>query len=249
MGLRTDRAQARPARQAKKFLAERERKVAQLFATTGAGPMTLQRYVLAWLDKRKTATVNDDRTWLERHVLPRIGDVLLTEVRPRHLRDLILELRAEGNLAPTTIRQISGLLHSMFKSAKIDELITDNPAVYERGVLPKKVDKDPAWRDEAIFTRVEAEQIISDPRMPADRRVLAALKLLAALRHGEAASLTWSQVAVRRSGEAARRSQPRKDEVGRAAGSQCTPRSGRSSQHGRRRAGRRRTAAPREQKT
>jgi len=54
------------------------------------------------------------------------------------------------------------------------------------------IDADPTWRHEAIYTRAEAEQLVSDPRLPADRRVLYGLKLLGALRHGEASGLTWA---------------------------------------------------------
>jgi hypothetical protein len=60
-------------------------------------------------------------------------------------------------------------------------------------VLPKKVDKDPAWRVTAIYTREEIEVLISDARITEDRLVLYALKALGGLRHGEAASLRWRQ--------------------------------------------------------
>ena len=63
----------------------------------------------------------------------------------------------------------------------------------ERRRLPKKADKDPTWRADAIYTREEVEILISDERILPDRRVLYGLKALAALRHGEAASLRWSQ--------------------------------------------------------
>jgi hypothetical protein len=39
-------------------------------------------------------------------------------------------------------------------------------------VLPKKVDKDPAFRANAIFSREELEQLICDPRILQDRRFL-----------------------------------------------------------------------------
>ena len=42
-----------------------------------------------------------------------------------------------------------------------------------------------------MYTRDEIEALISDDRVPADRRVLYALKTLGALRHTEAANLTW----------------------------------------------------------
>jgi integrase len=154
---------------------------------------TVQQYADLWLDKRANANASDDRTRLTLHALPHLGRMRMDEVKPRHLRDLILALRGEGKLAPRTIRQVSGLLHTMFKSAAIEEVITANPVQFERGTLPKKVDKDPTWRHEAIYTRDEIETLISDERVLPDRRILYALKSLAALRHGEAASLTWSQ--------------------------------------------------------
>ena len=177
-----------------RWAADRDREATKMRDAKGgeAGPLTLGRYVQTWLARRKTKTVKDDRTRLERHVVPRIGSMELVSIRPRHLRDLIEDLKSEGKLAPKTIREISGLLHTVFKSAVIDELVATNPVIYERGVLPKKVDKDPTWRAEAIFTRTEIEQIISDDRLPEYRRVIYALKFFTG-RHGEVASMKWSQ--------------------------------------------------------
>ncbi len=64
--------------------------------------------------------------------------------------------------------------------------------VVEKGVLPKNIDKDPSWRSSAVFNRDEVIALISDRRISLARRVLNALKALAALRHGEAAGLRWS---------------------------------------------------------
>ena len=80
---------------------------------------------------------------------------------------------------------------ALFHHAVADELLDVNPCVLPKGVLPKKVDKNPAWRATAIYTREEAEQLISNTRITEDRRVLYALKALAGLRHSEAAELTW----------------------------------------------------------
>lgn len=181
--------------QAETWAEKEQREIDQQRALKPAGehgPLTVTRYATKWLGKRKNKTVKDDRTRMERHVLPRIGHLLMTEVRPRHLRDVILELRNAGELSPRSIRNISGLVHTMFKSAIIDEVIKENPAIYEKGVLPKKLDKDPSWRREAIYTRVEVEQLISDERIPIDRRVLYALKFFTG-RHTEVCKLTWSQ--------------------------------------------------------
>ena len=60
-----------------------------------------------------------------------------------------------------------------------------------RGELPEKTDKDPEWRASATYTAREVEQLISDARIPVERRVQYALKSIAALRHGEVAGLRW----------------------------------------------------------
>jgi hypothetical protein len=37
-------------------------------------------------------------------------------------------------------------------------------------VCSAKIDKDPTWRSGAVFTREEVEQLISDGRIPEERR-------------------------------------------------------------------------------
>jgi integrase len=185
-----------------RYLKQRERRIAavveagaDLGATPGE-PLTVAQYATKWIRAREPlglATASDDETRLRKHVLPKLGEVKLEEVRPRHIRDLIMELRAAGTLAPRTIHHVFHTTKAMFHHALADELIDSTPCVLPRGTLPKKVDKDPEWRAGAIYTREEVERLISDTRIPEDRRILYALKALAGLRHGEAAGLTWRQ--------------------------------------------------------
>jgi integrase len=159
-------------------------------------PLTVKSYAKRWLADRARVglrSVPDDTSRLNLHVLPRIGSMELQEVRPRHLREMVLQLREAGTLAPRTIHHVYHLTATLFRTAVADELIDATPCVLQRGVLPKKVDKDPAWRATAIYTREEIEKLISDRRIPDDRRVLYGLKALGGLRHGEAATLTWRQ--------------------------------------------------------
>jgi integrase len=168
-------------------------------AADGAGiqpgePLTLARYATKWIADRRPlglATISDDEARLRRHVLPTLGQVLLEAVRPRHVRELVLKLRADGK-APRTIHHAFHTLALMFKTAMADELLDTNPCILPKGTLPKKVDKDPAWRATAIYTREEiaAHLRLAHPRKRTDpvRR-----KALGGLRHGEAAGLTWRQ--------------------------------------------------------
>jgi integrase len=156
----------------------------------------VEQFAKKWIHDRRPLglkTVSDDETRLRRHVLPSLRHLRLDEVRPRHVRELVIKLRTEGKLAPRTIHHVFHTTKAMFHHAVADELLDTNPCVLTRGVLPKKADKDPGWRATAIYTREEVERLISDARIPEDRRVLYALKALAGLRHGEAADLTWRQ--------------------------------------------------------
>jgi integrase len=158
------------------------------------GPVTVRRYHERWTRDRIANglySAADDGTRITLHALPSIGRLNMEDVRPRHIRDLIKSLRATSKLAPRTIRHVYGALHTMFRDAMVDELIPSNPCILKRGELPKKVDKDPTWRAGAVFTRGELEQLISDERLPTDRRVLYALLGVAGLRFGEAAALRW----------------------------------------------------------
>jgi len=60
--------------------------------------------------------------------------------------------------------------------------------------LPKVRDGKKGWRAGAVFSREELEALISDSRVPHDRRVMYALASVGCLRHGEAAGLRWRDV-------------------------------------------------------
>jgi integrase len=182
-------------RQAARYIA---RFMAALVGVAGAMP-TVEIYFDRWIKKRRElgyVSVGDDETRIKLHVLPAIGQLPIDEVKPRHAADIILDLRTKGELAPRTIRKIAGALHTMFVAAKRDELIDTNPIEFDRGVLPKNVDKDPTWRHEAIYTREEIESLLGDARIPFERRALYALKFFTG-RHSEAATCTWSQYDTR----------------------------------------------------
>ena len=121
----------------------------------------------------------------------------IADIEPVHIRDLIRDLVAERDpekkLAPRSIRNLYGMLHTMFIDARMERLIMANPCELPREALPKKRDKDPLWRSSAHFSREEVERLISDERVPWDRRVINALLFLAGVRWGEMAALRWRE--------------------------------------------------------
>lgn len=150
-------------------------------------------YRKQWVENRKAqgkASAKDDEARL-RHCRE-LDPLLMSEVRPKHIRAVILRLRREDELAPRSIRNVFGVLHRLFQDAIVDELVVGNPCVLPEGDLPGKVDKDPAWRAQAVFTRAEVNQLLCDARIPEDRRVRYALFFLSGMRVGEVSALRWS---------------------------------------------------------
>lgn len=184
---------------AQRFVDELERQAKRgVDAETGA--FTVRLYAQQWIDQRRArgvGSVDEDEARLKKHALKSIGALAMSDVRPRHIRELMLGLKAKvgtekKDLAPRTVRHIFGTLHTMFADAVVDELVSSNPCALKRDDLPKKIDKDPMWRAGAIFTREEVETLISSPKVPEDRRVFNALLFLTGARFGEVAALRWS---------------------------------------------------------
>lgn len=158
-----------------------------------SGPLTLKKYSEQWCKARKNKfrSTNVEEGRLKKHVYPRIGDMNIEDVKPRHILRMVEELRDGGKLAPRTIRRIYGTLHTLFQRALVDELVSMNPCVLGRHELGPNVDKDPEWRATAIYSREELECLISSDLIPWDRQVLYAIEGLAGLRHGEAVGFRW----------------------------------------------------------
>ncbi len=184
---------------AQRFADELERQ-AKRGSDPETGTFTFRLYAKQWIEGRRARGIDcaaDDEARIAKYATLALGSLKMSEIRPRHIRDLVLALKAKvgpkkEQLAPRTVRHIFGTLHTLFADAVVDELVVANPCVVKRGDLPKKIDKDPAWRSAAVFTRAEVELIISSEKIPEDRRVLYALLFLTGTRFGEAAALRWS---------------------------------------------------------
>jgi len=170
------------------------------------GPVTLQAYAKRWVARRKERGITSaehDEARFKLHINPHpiegvpFGLMSLADIEPVHVRDLVRDLASEPDLkkrlAPRTIRGIYGMLHTMFVDARMERLITANPCELPRDALPKKRDKDPLWRSSAHFSKEEVEQLISDDRIPVDRKMINGILFLAGVRWGEMAALRWRE--------------------------------------------------------
>ena len=188
-------------RKAERKLREvRDQLLANVAATGQTGPPTVRVYAEKWFDEREAGgltRVGEDRAKFAKWVYPAMegGDLLVEEVRPRHLVEMVKTLRAEKK-APRTVRNVYYLAKAFLRDAAIAEIIplTANPAILNKVQLGKKRDGKVGWRAQAVFGRDEFELVISDHRVPPDRRLWYGLLCIGALRTGEAAGLRWRAV-------------------------------------------------------
>ena len=165
-----------------------------------SGEVTVASYARHWLEARKkrgVSFVGSESSLFKHHVFGTpLAAMRLAEVRPTQIRGYVhviknKESQRGGVLSPRTVRHIYSALRTLFQDAVVEELMLANPCVLRRGDLPPKADSRNFDRQAAVFERAEVEALISDERIPEDRRTLYALMQLTGMRPGEAAALQW----------------------------------------------------------
>jgi hypothetical protein len=156
------------------------------------GPLTVRRWSETWLATRDNADATNDEARLRLHVWPEIGDLRLDEVEPRHVAALV---RGWKDKAARTRRNIYSVLKALFRDARIEGVLRGpDPCILTHRQLGRIKDGPAFDRATAVFSREELVTLVSDPRVPHDRRVWYALLGLGMLRTGEAAGLRWGKV-------------------------------------------------------
>ena len=156
------------------------------------GPVTVQRYYDAtWLParKRNVRTWANDEYAFRLYALPALGSKKLAEVRPSHLVALVDSLKPK--MAGKSVWNVYASVTALFRDAALSDLITSTPCILTDVQLGSREPADPEFRHKAHYSRPELEQLISDERIPMDRRVLYGLLGVAGVRYGEAAGLRW----------------------------------------------------------
>ena len=167
---------------------------------------TVAQWTAAWAEKRiakgRWTNAKLDARALDQHVAGArivvhgaplvLGKLRLDVVRTIHIRAW-LESMEPKKLAANTVISIYNLLSRAFDAAVREELIETTPCQLERGELPRLSEAEPSGRpEEAMFSLRELEQLISDRRIPLDRRLAYAIGCLGGIREGEISALTWA---------------------------------------------------------
>lgn len=163
-------------------------------ATTHEGPLTVGQWCRRWVLTQEYSSIEVESGYFRYLDRAPLAAVPLSSATRDELAAFVDWLRTQpskrgGVLAPRTVRSVWDVLRRALRDAH-EAGLAPLPALPRRK-LPGITDKSREWRVDAIFTAAEAGQLISDPRIPIDRRVLYSLLVFTGLRLGEALALRW----------------------------------------------------------
>jgi len=122
----------------------------------------------------------------ENHLIPTLGHVRLTELKPSHVRGLLASIERKG-LSVNTRRNVRNCLSAALELAREDDLIAVNPA---RVKIP---DNKGGYRSNVVASRKRIETILDAIRYHRYAVIYATL-LYTGMRIGEALALEWSDI-------------------------------------------------------
>ncbi|MCA9650333.1 MAG: hypothetical protein KC501_10515 [Myxococcales bacterium] len=180
--------------EAARLLTEIKRRVAagrEIGLDPSDGHPTFQRFFSWWIDRRKARKLRawtDDNSRIRTHVIDLLGPKKLDEITPLDLEKVFLRMRDRGR-APKTVWNTYSSVRALFRDAVKKGFLRQSPCVLGEEELGPMVDKDPEWRETAIYSRAEVRALMFDERIPPDCRLFYAISYLAGRRLGETSGL------------------------------------------------------------
>ena len=165
-------------------------------AAEAAKLKTVKQYADQVFMPAKEATFSENtrysyRKFLDKHILPVLGDHLLAEVTPAMISKLLTDFQREGYSHGTALRLYS-ILRVIFESAFLDDSIPMNPLSKVKRPTQRK---NEAPADGKAFTSEELAQILEYAKQePLKWRVFIYLAADTGARRGELCGLHWSDI-------------------------------------------------------
>ncbi|EJQ42365.1 hypothetical protein IEE_03930 [Bacillus cereus BAG5X1-1] len=147
----------------------------------------LERFLEDKMTKVKKQTLNTYRWIVEKHIIPTIGDVELTQLNPIVIQGLYNKLTKEKILSDENIQKVHTLINDSLKKAERWGLIARNPAAL--------VDRPKAVKKEITVWNVEeVRQFLKYAKKGGRYYIAFLLALTTGMRQGEILGLRWKDV-------------------------------------------------------
>lgn len=133
------------------------------------------------------------RMYLDKHIFPRLGDVLLTEITPAMLTKLLVDFQKAPHAHASTVK-LYNILNGIFEMAFLDDSIPINPMLKVKRPVPRK-DEAPKEESEKALTAKELRYVLSCvENEPLKWQAYVVLAADTGLRRGELCGLEWSDI-------------------------------------------------------
>ena len=175
-----------------------EREKAAQEAAEAAKLKTVRQYADGVFMPTKEATFSENarssyRMFLDKHILPVLGDVLLVEVSPAMISKLLIDFQRAGYAHATAVK-LYNILNGIFQTAFLDDSIPMNPMLKVKRPAPRKGEQPKEESDKA-YTVQELSYILScAAQEPLQWQTYISLAADTGLRRGECCGLQWSDI-------------------------------------------------------
>ena len=175
-----------------------EREKAAQEAAEAAKLKTVRQYADGVFMPTKEATFSENarssyRMFLDKHILPVLGDVLLVEVSPAMISKLLIDFQRAGYAHATTVK-LYNILNGIFEMAFLDDSIPMNPMLKVKRPAPRK-DEQPKEESDKAYTVQELSYILScAAQEPLQWQTYISLAADTGLRRGECCGLRWADI-------------------------------------------------------
>lgn len=178
-----------------------EREKAAQEAAEAAKLKTVRQYADGVFMPTKEATFSENarssyRMFLDKHIFPALGDVLLTEVTPAMISKLLVDFQRAGYAHATAVK-LYNILNGVFEMAFLDDSIPMNPMLKVKRPAPRKGEQPKEESDKA-YTVQELGYILScAAQEPLQWQTYISLAADTGLRRGELCGLQWADIDFR----------------------------------------------------
>lgn len=178
-----------------KYESDEEKRLAELEA---AKLKTLRQYADGVFMPSKETTFSENarysyRMFLDKHILPALGDYLLMDISTAMLKKLLLDFQKKGYAHSSAVK-LYNILNGIFNMAFMDESIHENPMLKVARPKPRKKEKA---QDECgkAYTVQELRYILQClAGEPLKWQVYINLITDTGIRRGEACGIQWSDI-------------------------------------------------------
>lgn len=167
-------------------------------AAEAAKLKTVRQYADGVFMPTKEATFSENarssyRMFLDKHILPVLGDTLLTETTPAMVTKLLVDFQKAGYAHATAVK-LYNILNGIFEMAFLDDSISINPMLKVKRPAPRK-DEQPKEESEKALTAKELSRVLSCVEQePLKWRVYINLAADSGARRGELCALQWADI-------------------------------------------------------